>query len=196
LNSSDDRKLTQELASIDYDPDGSTGLQKSIAEGRETLNTQIDNINDIDTKAIRILRVNVLLIGLILSALTFSARSEAIPLEDLLNIYIGTGLFLSVSSTAMAAVTYTASDFRAGMSTENIITMLDEDLTDEELELVLSKSYAKWISNNQSTEIINSFYSTSTILLLIFAVTYLSLGIYHALIGPVPFLLEGGTNAI
>lgn len=193
LSHGDNRALTQELASLQYQPKGWSALAKSIDEGRKTLDTQINNLNDIDTKAIRILRVNVLLIGIILSVLTFSSNTQQVGFEEFLNRYIGTGIGLLIFSTATAALTYTASDFRAGMSKENFVTMLKEDLTDQELELVLSKSYAKWIHNNQSAEILNSFFSTSTILLLIYAVSYLSLGVYHALVGPVPFLLEGST---
>lgn len=194
LSHRDDRELTQELASLQYDPTDDSALEKSIDEGRETLDTQIDNLNDIDTKAIRILRINVLLIGIILSVLTFSSNTQQVGFAEFLNVYIGVGIGLLIFSTAAAALTYTASDFRAGMSKEDFVTMLDENLTDQELELVLSKSYAKWIHDNQLAEILNSFYSTLTILLLIYAVSYLSLGVYDALIRSVPFLLEGGTN--
>lgn len=193
-NSDDDHEVTQQLASIQYQPSGPSALPNGIDEARATLDTQIENLNDIDTKAIRILRINVLLIGLILSALTFSAKTPTVPFDEFLNVYLGTGIVLLISSTATAGLTYTASDARAGMSKSNLVTMLDEDLTDEELDLILSKSYAKWIHGNQSTEVLNSFYSTSTILLLIYAVTYLSLGVYDALVGPVPLLLEGVSN--
>lgn len=194
LDHGDGRELTQELAGIQYEPAMAPALETGIDEARQTLDAQIDNLNDIDTKAIRILRVNVLLIGVILSVLTFSSQTEAVPLEDLLNTYVGAGVFLLVSSTAAAALTYTASDVRAGMSTEDVVTMLQEDMTEDELELVLSKSYAKWIRDNQSTEVLDAFYSTTTVLLLIYSVTYLSLGIYRALLGPAPLLLEGVAN--
>lgn len=184
----------QELARLQYQPVGPSSLEDGVAEARKTLNTQIDNLNDLDTKAVRILRVNVLLIGILLSALTFSAKTDTVSFEGFLNIYLGAGIFLLLSSTATAGLTYTASDFRVEMSKPNLQTMLDQDLTSHELHLVLTKSYAKWINGNQSTEILNSFYSTSTILLLIYAVTYLALGVYNALVQPVSFLLEGSSN--
>lgn len=185
---------TEELARLQYQPSGPSSLEKGVAEARETLDAQIENLNDIDTKAIRILRVNVLLTGIILSALTFSAKTDVISFNKFLNIYFGLGVFLLISSTATAGLTYTASDSRVGMSKPNLQTLIAEDLSDDELNLVLTKSYAKWIQNNQSTEIINSFYSTSTILLLIYAITYIALGVYDALIQQVPFLLEGLSN--
>lgn len=194
FDSHTDHELTQELASIQYQPTGPSSLEKGVAEARETLDTQIENLNDIDTKAIRILRINVLLIGLILSALTFSANNPDVSFDQFLNEYFGAGILLLISSTATAGLTYTASDFRAGMSKSNITTMLKEDLVAEELNLVLSKSYAKWIRKNQSAEILNSFYSTSTILLLIYAVTYLALGVYHGLVDSVPMSFLGVSN--
>ncbi|WP_115865727.1 hypothetical protein [Halorussus litoreus] len=194
IDSGTNQEVTQELANIQYHPMGSSSLEKGVSEARETLDTQVENLNDIDTKAIRILRINVLLIGLILSALTFSANNPIVPFRRFLNVYLGTGIFLLIGSSATAGLTYTSSDSRAGVSKPNITTMLREDLTAEELNLVLSKSYAKWIRENQSTEILNSFFSTSTILLLIYAVTYLALGVYHGLVDPVPLPLEGASN--
>lgn len=194
FDSDTNRELTQELASIQYQPAGPSSLETGVSEARETLDTQIENLNDIDTKAIRILRINVLLIGLVLSALTFSANNPAAPFDRFLNVYLGTGILLLISSSATAGLTYTASDFRAGVSKPNVATMLEEDLSAEELNLVLSKSYAKWIRKNQSAEILNSFYSTSTILLLIYAVTYLALGVYHGLVDSVPFSVVGVSN--
>lgn len=185
---------TEGLARLQYRPAGPSALEDGVAEARETLDAQIENLNDLDTKAIRILRINVLLIGAILSALTFSAKTKNVSFEGFLNVYFGAGIFLLLSSTATAGLTYTASDSRVGMSKPDFETMLREDLTEDELNLVLTKSYAKWIHDNQTTEVLNSFYSTSTILLLVYAATYLALGVYDALIRDVSFLLEGSSN--
>jgi cytochrome bd-type quinol oxidase subunit 2 len=135
-----------------------------------------------------------LLVGIILSALTFSAKTNTLSFEGFLNVYFGVGILLLVSSTATAGLTYTVSDSRVGMGKSDFQTLLDENLSSDELRLVLTKSYAKWIRDNQSTEILNSFYSTSTILLLIYAVAYLALGTYDALVERVPLLLEGFSN--
>ncbi|WP_132059168.1 hypothetical protein [Halorussus amylolyticus] len=194
FDSGTDHKLTQELASIQYQPNGTSSLETGVSEARRTLDVQVANLNDIDTKAIRILRINVLLIGLLLSALTFSANNPKVSFDTLLNRYLGTGILFLISSTATAGLTYTASDLRAGMSKPNLITMLEEDLVDKELNLILSKSYAKWIRKNQSAEILNSFYSTSTILLLIYSVTYLALGVYHGLVDAVSVSLVGTSS--
>lgn len=185
----------QELARLQYDPADVSALERSIAEARETLDAQITNSNDIDTKAIRIFRINVFVIGLLLSALTFVPDTQRFQLNDFLNAYLGTGMVLLLLSTGFAGLTYTASDLRAGVSKANIATVFEEDLYDTELQVVLSKSYAKWISDNQSAEVLNSFYSTSTILLSICAVAYLLLGSYDALVGPVSPPLVIATNA-
>jgi hypothetical protein len=194
IESRGNRESERELIGLKYRPTGPSSLERGVSEARATLDTQIETLDDIDTKAIRILRVNVLLIGVVLSALTFSANSPSAPFERFLNVYLGAGILLLISSSATAGLTYTASDFRAGMSRSNIRTMLEENLVAEELHLVLAKSYATWIRKNQSAEVINSFYSTSTILLLIYAVTYLALGVYHGLVEPVPFPLVGASN--
>lgn len=188
------RNSTQGLTRLRYRPTGPSALEEALTEARKTLQIQVDNLNDLDTKAVRILRVNVLLTGIILSALTFSAKAETVSFDGFLNVYFGVGILLLIASTAAAGLTYTASDFRVGMSRRDLEMTLDEDLTTHELHLALTKSYAKWIHQNQSTEVLNSFYSTSTILLLIYAVTYLALGVYDALVRQVPILLEGASN--
>lgn len=189
-------ELTGELAGVRYGPVESSALERSVEEARKTLDAQLTNLNDIDETAVRILRTNVLSIGFLFSALALSASTDVAPFGRFLNTYVGTGLFLLLSSTAMAGVTYTASDFRAGMSEADVVRTLEGDLTAEQLELALSKNYAKWIAHNRSTEALNTFYSTSTVLLLIYAVAYLSLGVYNALVEPVPFLLEGGCTVL
>ncbi|WP_152418491.1 hypothetical protein [Haloarcula amylolytica] len=190
LSFGNDSDLSQELASIRYDPTGESALQTGISEARETIDAQIETLNDIDTKAIRVLRVNVLLVGLFISALTFSTRTNSLNLDAFINIYLGNGILLLILSTVSAGLTYTASNFKPGIGKQNIITTLEEDLNKEELDRVLIKSYAKWINDNNSTQTLNAFYSTSMLLFLIYALTYLALGTYSALIDDVPLFLN------
>jgi hypothetical protein len=189
-----DKYLKQKLTNTTYDPDGDSALPSSLEEGRETLDNQISNLNDIDSKAARILRVNVLLTGLLLSALTVSSRNETAQLIDFQNVFFGLGIVLLILSTATAGITYTASSYRAGVSKKDITQIIEADLTEEEFNQVLAKSYATWISKNQTKEKINNFYSTTTILLLIYSVAYLSLGVFRALIQPVSLVLVGVAN--
>lgn len=189
-----ENEISQELAGLEYSPEGNSALKTSIDEARQTLDSQIENLSDIDEKASKILRINVLIIGVILSALTLSSNQNT-PVRESINIYLLIGFAFLIVSTATAGLTYTSSSLRIGMSKSDIVTMFKEDLDSEELDHILSKSYAQWIRSNQSTEILNSFYSTSTILLLVFGVSFLTLGLYDSLVDSVPQWLLLGTVA-
>lgn len=161
-------------------------LRTAVSEARLTIDHQIDSLDDIDTKAVRLIRVNVILLGLILTALSFATRSTSLSVTDFINVRFGAGITLLLGSTAVAALTYTASDYRVGLSAENIEQIHSLSLTDEELQRVLSNSYRDWIKHNEGTNIRNTPWITLTLFFLVAAITYLSLGCYYAIVGPLP----------
>ncbi|WP_276301879.1 hypothetical protein [Halorussus lipolyticus] len=184
-------KLEDDLQNLSFDG-GNESLERTITEARETLNHQIQALNDMDTKAVKILRVNVLVIGVLLSALSFGAKSDSLAVTDFWSQYFGIGLVLLLTSSATAALTYRTTDFRAGVDSGNVIQVLDHDVTDEELLRVLTKSYAKWIQYNTEANLRNAPWITLTTITLVASLTYFSLGVYHVALDTVsPFLLAG-----
>jgi len=171
-------------------------LDRTIDEAQKTLGQQIQALTDIDAKAIKILRVNVAVIAILLSALTLGARSGSLAVKDFWNIYFGIGFVGLLVSTTTAALTYRATDFRVGVDSENVERVLENDLHDEELLEVLAKSYARWIEYNVQANVRNAPWITATILILIAALAYLSLGIYHAVIAHVSTEILFATNLV
>lgn len=116
-------ELRKELESIDFE--GNVELLSELrSEARETATGQQETLNDIDSKASKILRVNVLLIGVIISTLSIAAKIGGKPatagpdngtptllLDHFLNLYTKLGVGFLILSTALAALTYTASDY-------------------------------------------------------------------------------------
>ncbi|GAD53230.1 hypothetical protein MBEHAL_1990 [Halarchaeum acidiphilum MH1-52-1] len=166
-------------------------------EAQRTIDSQIQTLNDIDNKAARILRVNLVLLGIILTGISIalnarpSQASPASVLVDFVNGYTIAGIVLLLGSTAVAAVTYTASDLRTGMSGKDLRAMLDGDYTDRQNLEGLVESYSHWIEHNFRTNARNAPLGTLTLLLLLYAMTALALGTVHAAIGHVGWTLLG-----
>lgn len=181
--------LVDRLRAVSFQGDAETARQLRM-EAERTVDKQVDLLDDIDSKAIRLLRVNVVLVGLILTVLSFLSRAEYVDVGAILNVYTGVGLLSLVLSSGFAAVTYTTSDLAVGVNPGDVALLLELDPTTAEFEEVVTKSYARWIRFNERTTVRNTPLITSTVVLMIAAIAYLSLGVYVALIGAVPPGLE------
>lgn len=160
-------------------------------EAQRTINEQVQTLNDIDSKAIKILRVNVVLVGLVLTAVSFIANSSdsAGQLTDLINAYSIVGVGLLLLSTVLAALTYSVSTFRGGMSYEDVrqFVGMSEKYSDVQVLEGIVLSYAEWIRFNDTTNIRNSVYITATILTLVYALVALALSVVVATGGTIPW---------
>lgn len=193
--SGDKDDFGKRLREIDYNGDGAVA-EKLRKEAQQTLDYQIQSLNDIDTKASKILRINVLLIGVLLSALSIAARDPSVEVADFINIYTKVGVLSLILSTATAAWTYTASDYDVGISPENIADSLERELTKYQFEMVMAKSYARWIDFNNSTNIRNVPLITATNLLVVTALIFLTLGVYQSLVDTVSDIFIWGSVLI
>jgi hypothetical protein len=159
-------------------------------EAQRTIDEQVQTLNDIDSKAIKILRVNVVLVGLVLTAVSFVANSSdsAGQLTDLINAYSIAGVGLLLLSTVLAALTYSVSTFRGGMSYEDVrqFVGMSEKYSDVQVLEGIVLSYAEWIRFNDTTNIRNSVYITATILTLVYALVALALSVVVATGGTIP----------
>lgn len=174
-------EMKRRIQELDYQGDKEV-LRRLSQESGKTLQYQLQSLNDIDSKAISILRVNVLLLGLILTAASLVADSS-LDLAMFGNIYLYTGIVSLIFSSTIAALTYTASDIEVGIPSDKINEVIDSDLTEEEFELAVAQSHTRWIWFNNKTNIINAPLITLTNILLIISISNLALGVYAAVIG-------------
>lgn len=187
MSSRDPEELRDELESIDFSGDVEI-LSELRSEARKTVNSQSDTLNDIDTKASQILRLNIILIGILVSVLSIAAQSGAdsdLDLDPFMNTYMGIGIGALVLSTAFAAMTYTASELDVGVSSENLTNLLRADFPRQDVEELLVKNYVSRINFNRSTNIRNIPLIQLTILFIVVAVVFFVLGVYNAIIGSV-----------
>lgn len=156
-------------------------LRKVCEEGRETLDHQITSLRNIDDKAVRILRANILFIGLVLTAVSITIRSP-IDVLRFLNSHTVLGAVLLLCSCAMAAMTFLVTEYEPGIGANAVTTTAEESLPEKQLYVRLSNGYASWMRYNESALQINGLLVTGTIILVIDAIALLTSG---AVIGAV-----------
>jgi hypothetical protein len=169
-------------------------LQVAHEEAHRTVDNQIQTLDDIDGKAARILRLNLVLLGIVLTGLSVASPTQAagnspVVYSDFANQYNIAGITFLLLSTGVAAVTYTASSLRAGTGPGDLVDILDNDFTDRQNLEGLVESYAGWIEYNYKVNAKNAPLGTLTLLLLVIAMTLLSLGVKKALTGVVEWWL-------
>jgi len=172
-------RIKSQIREIGYQGDLGS-LQRLTEEGRITLDSQIESLNDVDDKAVSILRINVLLVGLLLTAGSFIANSN-LELAILDNWAFYIGIVSLLLSTSVASVTYTASASEVGIGGETINEVINADLSEKEFELAVAQSQIYWIQFNDKTNVINALLITVTNLLLIISLFHLAVGVYIGL---------------
>lgn len=160
----------------------------TLSEARETLNRQLDAQSDIDDKAARTLRINTILLGVVFSGVSFLLDDSMVREGGaVFNDFTVAGLVLLLSSTAFAALTYSASDAVVGISREDVETLIDGGYSEIANKEGLAISFGEWIEFNSETIDIDAFYFTSTTSLLIWSLSFLSLGIADAISHPIRY---------
>jgi len=170
----------------------------ALEEARRTIDKQNEVLNNIDDKAARILRMNLVIIGLLLTGASVAVRtgSESQTVSNLLpeitNIYTELGILSLLLSTALAGLTYTASALRIGLTGDSLRQIVFEGNAPDRKRLRgLTNSYASWIEQNYETNAYNAPLATGMLLLLVYAVSLLALGGIETL-RPVRWYEAGG----
>ncbi|SMO79245.1 hypothetical protein [Halorubrum cibi] len=163
-------------------------------ELRTTFTYQVERLREIDTKAIEILKANLVLIGIVVTGGSIVVQTE-VDLGGFLNPFTLAGGLLLLVSTGLAAVTYTASDLRGGLSIADVDAMIaaerergspvdvedrdadDAGSTTPGFDERLLRSYAEWIDYNARVTAVNDLLATVTVLLVFLAFVYVVAGV-------------------
>lgn len=158
-------------------------LKSACQEGRQTVDRQVEWIRQNDRKAIRVLRTNLILAGLLLTALSLLVRTDEFAVEPYVNLYTGMGIITLLGSTVFAAITYVSSGFEGGIQWTEIDDTVDHEYGEKRWYERLALGYSDWIEYNALVLKFNAILSTTTILLVIDAVVLLTAGILVGRLG-------------
>lgn len=130
-------------------------LAVTHAEARSVLEAQNDTMGDIDSKAMRTVRFNVLLIGLLITAARF-AGSETFD-GGFVHVAIGS----LVASTVLGIVTYNESDLFLGPQGTYLEDLADDDTECDRWDRDLVETFAGMVSQNEDAIDWNSWLLTA-----------------------------------
>ncbi|WP_226480166.1 hypothetical protein [Natrinema amylolyticum] len=180
-------------------PEGSTGngdrdgldretLELAREELRATFEYQVERVQEIDEKAIEILKANLLLIGLVVTGGSIVVQTT-IDVAPFVNLFTIASALLLLVSTGLAGVTYTASNLRGGVDGDAVEAALataraDPQADADRFEVRLLRSYGRWIEYNARVTAVNDMFATITVLMVIAAFVYVVAGIAVGALGP------------
>ncbi|MXR52329.1 hypothetical protein GRX03_12035 [Halovenus sp. WSH3] len=125
-------------------------LSSATDEGRVTLDHQIATIRNTSDFAFRMLRLNLVLIGALLSSVPVAAQF-AIPIGVFINEFTVPGVGFLFGSILTAAAAHTLTTASAGIGPGGLMTVTSDEPSGREFHERLSESYAEWIAENHRT---------------------------------------------
>ncbi len=163
-------------------------------EVRQTINKQHQEILETDKKAGKILRINILTFGAVLTAISllirFNSSSETPLINSFLSpmslLFFGCGLITLGASAVIAAITYSASPIQIGVGGRDLQWIFENGMDSEEpIKPDLLAGYSTWIRLNEFPISTNHFRLTLTMLLAAVSIVLMGLGLLYGLI-PIP----------
>jgi len=158
------------------DPPDVETVRGLCEESHRTFEYQVRRIGEIDSKAIEILKANLLVIGVLVTALSIAVQA-GIDVAGIANGFTVAGAAVLLVSTALAGVTYTSSNIRGGIGKPAIDRTLREEYTEREFYAVLARSYGEWIEYNSEVTAVNDLLVTLTVVLVVDAFVLLAAGL-------------------
>lgn len=141
-------------------------MEATYAEARAVLDAQNDTMGDIDSKAMRTVRFNVLLVGVLITAARFAGPSVFNP--ALLHLSVG----CLVLSAILGIVTYNESYLFVGLQGAYIEYLTDGTPPDVRWDQDLLQTFAGMISENTDELEWNSWLLTVTLGALILGIVF------------------------
>lgn len=166
-------------------------------EARETISEQSATLSDIDEKAIQIFRMNVVLAGVLVSAVSITVQSSNATTAALVNPFTKFGSVLLFTATVLASVTYTSTNEKIGVNAADVRNRILNDEFDYDLvQLGLAEEYGVWIANNYRVNARNALLFTLTLVTTIMAICYLFIGAIEVYTSGLPWYANVGAIAL
>lgn len=159
-------------------------LRVTRDEAREALDHQIEALNDLDDKAAQTLRLNVLLLGVVLTVASVLVSSKTTPtIGRMANGPVVAGVAVSAVSMVMSIWVYTSRSYRVGTGPSDLHASLSEKPPEEELLTALLYNYATWMERNSRSNKRDGAALFVSHLCLLLAMGYYASGVVFGLYG-------------
>lgn len=151
----------------DYDLEA---LRFICEESRNVIDHQINDLNDIDDKALRTVRITMVVVGFVVAAAQIE-NAEPIfnPVTTLGSIF----LLLSIIS---GVVTYSASNLDLGPGPSYLSDVIQQANSERKERIEATQSYAYWMYKNEDVVRKNGWYLIITQFLLVVGMVFLAYG--------------------
>jgi len=156
-------------------------------QARETISEQVATISDLDDKAVKIFRINLVIFGLLATAISIAANADSFSYAIIDNIYTKVGVASLFLSTLFALLTYTSTSTEIGVNDNAIREILDDSYEYDIIEETIAIRYGEMIRTNYKKNASNVLLFTYTLYTEVVAIVYLAIAfidIYDS--SPVP----------
>lgn len=150
-------------------------LRHVCGEAKTSIDNQIEKIHQEEKKASSITRLNLLLIGVLVSGVSLGIHTEGLLIDQLLNTHLVLGVVFLVLSTVGASMAYISTEFTTGISDEGVHDVLADRPDESEYLRDLARYYETWLDKNHKAHRLNTYLITWSMIFSIWGL-FLSLG--------------------
>lgn len=144
-------------------------LVSACEEAQASLERQIKVLSDIDTKAIKLFRMNLLLITILVTGLSIAVKTDA-SMERFVNVHTVAGSISLLFSIATSGITYAGSTLEVGISHNSLHEYIEGKPDPKDHYELLAKGYVNWLGFNDLAIWANGYFSTVMIVLSVNAI--------------------------
>lgn len=152
-------------------------LRTTLEESRSVIDHQVQTFNDVDSKAARTFRLDVILLGLMVTALTFVLRTDPVTIDPYLNPYTAWGVISLEISFIAAIVVYSSTRIQTGVGPNDIGRLISRRYSERDWLILLLRSTSQWMRFNERQQAWNGLLLSVSHAALVLAVLLLSVGI-------------------
>lgn len=156
-------------------------VQYACEEARDTLDQQIEKIHYEDQKAVKMARVNLIILGVLVSSFSFILSSQQLSSTEFLNSHSAVGALLLVASTILAGMAYSSS--RMELGADPVVISEASEMAPEAFYSELNRQYTEWLEENDQVHSMNAYAIQWIIVLSITGMIFLIGGFTVGLVG-------------
>ena len=145
-----------------------------LEESQRVLDHQIDSIDAVETKAVWLLRIGVILLGALVSAIRLFGFSEVNPL-------VFVGIVFIAFSMVVGIIAYGVSDFDVGAGPGSLLGRVPDDYEPSDVFGALLEIHEDSIAFNRTTLQTNEWYLTFTQGLLVVGLSFVVAGFFASI---------------